>query len=150
MKLKKILLRNEKTYYIYMRLALKKRFIQFRFFYLATIKRDFKKDLGYELNLDNPKTFNEKIQWLKVYYRDPIMPIYADKYEVRKIIKEKLGEEYLNELYGVYENIDELELDKFPGQFVLKPTHSSGYIIKCTDKKKLYYKKIYKEMKKWL
>lgn len=143
-------MKNKITADLYMHLALKARYFQFKYFYIATIKRDFRKSLGYELNLDNPKTFNEKIQWLKIYYREPMMPIYADKYAVREIIKEKWGEEYLNELYGVYDNASEIDFNELPERFVLKPTHSSGRIIICTNKNKLNYKKTYKTMKRWL
>lgn len=143
-------MKNKKTADIYLSLALKVRYCQFKYFYISTIKRDFRKSLGYNLNLENPKTFNEKIQWLKVYYREPMMPIYADKYAVREIIKKKWGEEYLTELYGVYEDVDDIDFNELPDQFVLKPTHSSGRIIICDDKDKLNYKETYKTLKRWL
>ena len=63
--------------------------------YIGFLKKDFRKSLGYDLHLDHPVTFNEKLQWLKVHYRDPIMTQCADKYEVRKLIEEKIGRSYL-------------------------------------------------------
>ena len=80
----------------------------------------FKYKVGYKLNLDNPKTFNEKIQWLKFYYRDPLMTKCADKVEVRNYIKDTVGEQYLVPCLGIYNNSEEIDFDKLPNQFVLK------------------------------
>ena len=74
------------------------------------IKKRFKKRLGREVELDNPIKFNDKLQWLKLNWYDPIATKCADKYEVREYVKEKIGQEYLNELYGVYESVDEIYL----------------------------------------
>ena len=72
------------------------------------LKRKFKLVMGKELDLENPKTFNEKLQWLKLYDRKPEYTIMADKYAVRKYIAEKLGEEYLIPLLGVWDNPDDI------------------------------------------
>ncbi|KLI21967.1 ATP-grasp fold amidoligase family protein, partial [Brachyspira hyodysenteriae] len=82
------------------------------------IKEQFKNALGYELNLENPKTFNEKLQWLKLYYHDPLMTICADKYLVRDYVKEKIGEEYLVPLIGVWDRVEDIDFDSLPNQFV--------------------------------
>jgi len=79
--------------------------------------------------LTNPKTFNEKLQWLKLYDRDISYPNYVDKYEVRKTISEKLGEEYLISLYKTYNSSSEINFGELPNSFVLKCTHDSGGVI---------------------
>lgn len=91
-------------------------------------------------NLSNPKTFNEKLQWLKLNDRNPRYTTLVDKYEVREYIKEKIGEEYLIPLLGVWNTFDEIDFDKLSNQFVLKCTHDSGGIKICTDKRKFDYK----------
>ena len=104
----------------------------------AFLKRKFKLRMGYELDLDNPKTFNEKLQWLKLHDRDPLYTKLVDKYEVRKYIAEKIGEEYLIPLVGgPWNSPDEIDFDALPDQFVLKCTHDSGGVIICKDKSKL-------------
>ncbi|MEA3573928.1 ATP-grasp fold amidoligase family protein [Peribacillus frigoritolerans] len=128
----------------------KKNYLLIKYNYMNKLKRDFKKSLGYELDLINPKTFNEKIQWLKLYYHRPILTAYADKYKVRKLIKEKIGEEYLIQHYGVYENPKDINLDLLPNQFVLKPNHGAGRIIICTDKSKMNWNKELKKMHRWM
>lgn len=93
--------------------------------------------MGKKLNLINPKTFNEKLQWLKLYDRNPIYTKLVDKYEVRDFVAKKIGEEYLIPLIGVYDSFDEIDFNVLPNQFVLKCTHNSGGIVICTDKSKL-------------
>lgn len=121
-----------------------------KYFYIETLKKDFKKQLGYSLNLDTPKTFNEKLQWLKVYYKDPIMTKCADKVAVRDIITKEIGKEYLIDVYGVYDSVDEIDISKLPNQFVLKPNHSSGRVIICKDKNAENWKENFKLLKKWM
>lgn len=114
------------------------------------IKKKFKKRVGREVNLENPKTFNDKLQWLKLNWYDPLATKCADKYEVREIIEDRIGKEYLNELYGVYESVDEIDLDELPSSFVLKGTHGSGFNIICKDKNKMDWDTEYKKMRRWL
>ena len=90
------------------------------------IKKLFKANTGYELNLDAPRTFNEKMQWLKLYDHRPEYTVMVDKYLARQYIRERLGEEYLIPLIGVWDNPDEIDFDKLPDQFVLKCNHTSG------------------------
>jgi hypothetical protein len=92
--------------------------------------------IGRKLNLHNPKTFTEKIQWLKLHNTDLLYAKMVDKYQVREIIASKIGEEYLVPLLGVYNSFDEIELEKLPNQFVLKTTHDSGTVCVCKDKSK--------------
>lgn len=86
-------------------------------------------------NLKNPKTFNEKLQWLKLNDRRPEYTKMVDKYEVRQYIAEKIGEDYLIPLYGVWDKAEDIEFDSLPDQFVLKCTHDSGSVVICKDKR---------------
>lgn len=97
-------------------------------------------------NLKNPKTFNEKLQWLKLHDRNPEYTKMVDKYAVREYIKEKIGEEYLIPLLGVWDSFDEIDFDKLPEQFVLKCTHDSGGLVICKDKSKLDMEKARKKI----
>ncbi len=114
------------------------------------LKMQYKLKFKKELNLEHPKTFNEKIQWLKINDRNPEYTKWVDKYEVRKIIADKIGEEYLIPLLGVYNSTNEIDFDKLPNQFVLKCTHDSGGIIVCTDKSKLNQGEVKKRLNKRL
>src|SRR5699024_5521099 len=87
------------------------------------------------VDLKNPQLFSEKLQWLKLNWDNPIAKKCADKYEVRKIVEDIIGSEYLNDLYGVYDSVDEINLEKLPNSFVLKATHGSDSNIICRDKK---------------
>ena len=90
--------------------------------------------MGKKLNLNNPKTFNEKLQWLKLYDRKDIYNKMVDKYEVKKYIAEIIGEEYIIPTLGIYNKFDEINFDILPEQFVIKCTHDSGGIVICDDK----------------
>lgn len=117
-----------------------KKFIEYRFL----------SEMGYKLNLKNPKTFNEKLQWLKLYDRNPEYTKMVDKYEVREYIKEKIGEEYLIPLIGVYDKFDDIDFDKLPNQFVIKCNHDSGGLVICKDKNKLNISRARKKINKSL
>ena len=78
---------------------------------IKLIEKRFKKKIGNKPDLIDPTTYNEKLQWLKLNWYDPIATQCADKYAVRKFVKERVGDEILNELYGVYESIDEIDVD---------------------------------------
>ena len=114
------------------------------------LKIKFRYHFGHKLYLNNPKTFNEKLQWLKLNNRKPEYTQLVDKYEVRKYIKEKIGDEYLIPLLGVYNNFDEINFAELPNQFVLKPNHTSGNVFICRDKSKIDYIKLKKEVDLWL
>ncbi len=105
---------------------------------------------GKDLDLDSPKTFNEKIQWLKLYDSTPIKTQLADKYLVRNWVKEKIGEEYLINLLGVYEKFDDIDFDKLPKRFVMKTNHGAGYNYIVKDKSKLDKKYIKSQFDKWM
>lgn len=100
----------------------------------AYLRVVFHGEMGKRLNLSNPQTYNEKLQWLKLYDRNPDYVKLVDKYRVREYIKNTIGEEYLIPLLGVWERAEEIDFDKLPNQFVLKCNHDSGSIIVCRDK----------------
>ena len=89
------------------------------------------------LNLKSPKTFNEKLQWLKLNDRKDIYTIMVDKYEAKKVVANIIGEEYIIPTLGVWDSFDEIDFDTLPDQFVLKCTHDSGGLVICRDKSKL-------------
>lgn len=103
-----------------------------------------------KLDLDAPKTFNEKLQWLKLHDRKPEYTLMVDKYEVRRYIANTIGEEYLIPLLGVYNSFEEIDFDLVPNQFVLKPNHTSGNIFICKDKSKIDFAGLKREVSKWL
>lgn len=105
----------------------------------AYIKLMFRIRVGHRLNLKNPQSFNEKLQWLKLYDRKDIYTDMVDKYKVREIIKERIGEEYLIPLLGVYDHFNDINFDKLPNQFVIKCNHDSGSVVICKDKKTFDY-----------
>lgn len=106
----------------------------------------YKEHMGKELNLENPLTFNEKLQWLKLYNRNPEYTKLVDKYEVRKYVSNTIGEKYLIPCLGVYNSWKDIEFDSLPNQFVLKTTHDSGTVIICHDKDNFDYKKARKKI----
>ena len=107
--------------------------------------------LGKKLNLRKPKTFNEKLQWLKLYDRKPEYTMMVDKYAVRQYIAGTIGEEYLIPLLGVWDDPDEIDFDALPDQFVLKCNHNSGLgMCICKDKSKLDIPKVKAELRKGL
>lgn len=90
------------------------------------IKFLYRISTGEKLNLDNPVTFNEKIQWYKLNYRDPLMTKCSDKFLVREFVKEKGLGNILTPLYGVYESVDEINFKKIPSECFIKCTHNSN------------------------
>ena len=97
----------------------------------------YKLRLGKKLDLDNPKAFNEKLQWLKLRDRKRIYTTLVDKYAVKKYIADTLGKEYIIPTIGIYNGVDEIDFERLPGQFVIKCTHDSGGCVVCKDKKTL-------------
>lgn len=127
----------------------KKRFI-IHFFLRRRIEKEFRKEMGYPLNLEHPVTLNEKLQWFKMYVRDPLITRCADKYAVREYVREKIGEAHLVPLYGAYSSVQEINLASLPDQFVLKPNHESGRVIICRDKKEINWTHAADVMDDWL
>jgi len=106
--------------------------------------------IGRKLNLSNPKSFSEKIHWLKLNYRKPEYSTYVDKFSVRPYISETIGEKYLIPLIGVYGSVDEIDWGKLPDKFVLKCTHGSGCNIICSDKNNFNVEEATRKLKIWL
>ncbi len=113
------------------------------------LKEWFEEKVGYPLNLDHPKTFDEKIQWLKLYDSTPIKTELADKYLVRNWISEQIGERYLIPLLGVWDSFDEIDFSKLPEKFVLKANHGSTMNLIVTDKNKLDMTETKKKVDNW-
>lgn len=100
--------------------------------------------------LKNPKSFTEKMQWIKLYGRLERYGYLVDKYSVREYVKNTIGSKYLNEIYGVYDNIDEINFDLLPEKFVMKLNNGSGYNLICKSKNELDEIKTKKILKKWM
>lgn len=126
------------------------RYISFRLLPKFTLGLEFKRLVGYKLNLKNPITYNEKIQYLMLYWYDPLATVCADKYSVRGYVKERGLGHLLNELYGVYDDADDIQMNDLPNEFVLKVNHGCGQNLICTDKNNLNWEKEKKKIKKWM
>ena len=94
----------------------------------------YRTKFGKRLDWQKPKTFNEKLNWLKIYDRRPQYTNYVDKFKVREYVEKTIGEKYLIPLFGVWDNPDEIDFNKLPNQFVLKCNHDSGGLCICKDK----------------
>jgi hypothetical protein len=130
------------------------KFKEFLFRYVISetrlLERQFRKRLGRELNLKNPIKYNDKLQWLKLYWKDELATVCADKYQVRKFVEKKIGKEYLNELICVYNSVNEISLSELPDRFVLKATHGSGYNLICKQKDLVNWEEYLYKMRLWL
>ena len=114
------------------------------------IKWDYFFGMGIFPDLNNPKRFNEKLQWLKLHDKRPEYTRMVDKYEAKEYVKDILGEEYIIPTLGVWERFEDIDFDSLPNQFVLKCTHDSGGIVICSDKSKLDIEKARKKINKRL
>lgn len=101
------------------------------------LKNAYKKIMGKNLNLRTPKTFNEKLQWLKLHNRNPLYTTLVDKYAVKNWAARQIGDSYIIPTLGVWDKFEEIDFEKLPNQFVLKCTHDSGSYFICKDKSKL-------------
>ena len=116
------------------------------------LKLKYRAKMGKKLNLKNPQTYTEKLQWLKLYDRKPKYTIMVDKYLAKKYVADQIGEEYIIPTLGVWDKFEDIDFEKLPNQFVLKCTHDSGGLVICKDKPKLDIevarKKINKSLKR--
>ena len=113
------------------------------------LKAAFRARFGRKLNLNKPETFNEKMQWMKLYNRKPEYTMMVDKYLVRNYVSEKIGGEYLIPLLGVWDDPDKIDFDKLPMQFVLKCNHNSGLgMCICKDKNNLDIAQVKNKLRK--
>lgn len=114
------------------------------------LKLEYKIRLNKKLNLESPETFNEKMQWLKINNRKKEYSDMVDKYEVKKIVGNKIGKEYVIPTLGIYDSFEEINFNELPNQFVMKCTHDSGGIVICKDKNTFDINKAKSRMKKFL
>ena len=114
------------------------------------LKVDYFLSLGKRLNLKNPTTFNEKLQWLKLHDKRNEYTQMVDKYAVKQYVKASIGEEYVIPTLKVWENPDDIDITQLPNQFVLKCTHDSGCVIFCRDKSSFDLEKAKKRLAKQL
>jgi hypothetical protein len=115
------------------------------------IKLQYRIKTGYKLNLKNPKRFTEKLQWYKLYYKDPRMIQCVDKFDVREYVKSKGLEDILIPCFGVYDSVDDIDWDKLPNQFVMKDTLGGGgnSVVIVTDKSKVDIEKLKAKCREW-
>lgn len=117
----------------------------------AFLKLRYYGEMGKRLDLENPTTFNEKLQWLKLHNRNPEYTRLVDKYQVRQYIADTIGPEYLIPMLGVWDDPDEIDFDKLPDQFVLKCNHNSGLgMCICKDKSSLDFDKVRRDLRRGL
>ena len=116
----------------------------------AFIKLQYEVVMGKQLDLEHPQDFNQKLQWLKLNYRNPLLVQCADKYAVREFVKERVGDVYLVELLGVYDSFEEIQLESLPSSFVLKATHGSGWNVVCRNKSSVDWISICRKFHLWL
>ena len=110
----------------------------------------WRRQMGYELDLDNPKTYNEKLQWLKIHDRKTIYKTLVDKYEVKSVVANIIGQKYVIRTYGVYDSFKDIDFRALPDTFVLKCTHNSGGKVLCKNKNNLNLVKIEKDFERML
>lgn len=110
----------------------------------------YKRRMGKRLNLQKPRAFTEKIQWLKLNWRYDILTRCSDKYEVRKFVEDRVGPELLKELYGVYSRVADIDINQIPDAFVLKINHGCKQNIFCTKKSGLDWNRSAGRLKKYL
>ncbi len=114
------------------------------------LKQQFKKYIGHRLHLNNPRTFNEKLQWLKLNCQNPLMTKCADKVGVRDYVKEKIGDKYLIPCLGVWDKAEDIDFDALPDRFVLKVNWGSGQNIIVKNKAELDIIETCSQLNTWL
>jgi hypothetical protein len=108
---------------------------------MAYTRNKFKKEIGRELDLDNPIAYNDKLHWLKFNWRNNLATLCSDKYLARGYVRDKGFGDILNDVYGIYDSVHEINIEDFPEKFVLKANHGSGWNSICTDKNSYDWKK---------
>ena len=123
------------------------------FFFLPDklyLQMKYKLITGKTLNLNEPKTFNEKLQWLKLYDRKAEYTTMVDKYSAKNYVAKIIGKEYIIPTLGIYDSFDDIDFEKLPNQFVIKCTHDSGGLIICKNKSEFNLKESKKKINKFL
>ncbi|MCR5833721.1 MAG: hypothetical protein K6G55_03630 [Selenomonadaceae bacterium] len=119
-------------------------------YYPSILLQQYQRRTGKTFDFNNPKTFTEKLQWMKLFDATPIKSRLADKYLVRQWVADKIGQEYLIPLLGVWDNFDDIDFDELPNQFVLKCNHGSGMNIIVRDKKTFDIQRSREKINAWL
>lgn len=118
--------------------------------YPKALEKWYKHCTGQDLDLENPKSYNEKMQWSKLYDNSPLKTMLTDKYRVRDWVADQIGEQYLVSLLGVWDDAKKIDFDALPDRFVLKTNHGSGWNIIVTNKNELDIPMSVKKLNKWL
>lgn len=116
----------------------------------VVLARRFERAFGRRLNLKNPRTFNEKLFWLMLHYRTPLVTRLADKYEVRSYVAERIGSGVLNELYGVWDHVGDIDFENLPEAFALKVTWGTARNIFCRNKSELNVHETKERLAYWM
>ena len=116
----------------------------------SAIARQFARTFGYPLDWENPRTLNEKLNWLKLNFRDPLQRVAADKYAVRAHVAAKIGEQYLIPLLNKYDRAEDIRFAELPDAFVLKTNHGSGQNRIVRDKAREDERQIVRQFREWL
>ncbi len=114
------------------------------------LKKWYYKTCGRTIDLENPRTFNEKIQWLKLYDSTELKTILADKYLAREYVADKIGKEHLIPMLGVWDKFEDIDFNKLPDKFVLKANHGSGWNSIIKDKNSMDFSAEKKKFDKWM
>ena len=114
------------------------------------LKQQFLQMTSKQLNIDNPQTFNEKIQWYKLYYKNPLMTKVADKIQLRDYVKQIIGKQYLIKSLGIYNTPEEIDFNNLPNQFVIKVNWGSGQNIIVKNKKQLDIPQTIAQLEQWI
>lgn len=142
-----IIKRNE--WLLYILTLLRQTYYRLFFDDTRMVRYIYKKRFGKYPNLETPSSFAEKIQWLKLHWYDELAARCADKYLVREYVTHIIGEEYLNNLLGVYDSVETIDFQSLPEKFVVKGTHGSHFNIICGDKSKIAWNKELAKLKRW-
>lgn len=118
--------------------------------YESFLKKEYKERTGEDLDIENPRTYTEKMQYAKLYLNSPLKTKLTDKYLVRDWVKEKIGSDYLIPLLGVWDNFSDIDFNELPKKFVLKTNHSSGWNLVVNDKENLDYQKAKRNFDRWM
>ena len=118
--------------------------------YPKRIEAEYQKALGHRLDWDHLQTYTEKMQWEKLYDKNPLKAVLADKYRVREWVENRIGKEYLIPLLGVWDSFDDIDFNGLPAQFVLKTNHGSGTNLIVKDKEKLNIKRTKRMFDDWM
>lgn len=146
----KKILRNICPSWIHTLYADTKYWIRFHYFTKGLANEFHKGLVGYDIDWKNPKTLNEKINWQKIYSDTSEWTQLADKFFVREYVKERIGEDKLVKLYGVWEKAEDIDFDSLPNKFVLKTNHGAGTVLPVMDKSKLNIKETKEKLNGWL